>query len=127
MIVRLRAYFAWALIFAATALLTSSLGTAPAWAQLSQLAAKKSADAPIETPNWDALRVEERRDLLSRLSDEQVREIIIGQLDRAADAEGAQPDSSSMISGMQARAHMVRQPRPLMFLKNLKSTFKMKE
>ncbi len=125
MIFRLRAYFACALIFAAMALLTSSLGTAPVWAQVSPLAASKSTDASIETPNWDALRVEERRDLLSRLSDEQVREIIIGQLDRAANAEGAQPDDSSMISGMQARAHVVRERlgRLLGEVKNIPSAF----
>ncbi len=125
MIIRLRAYFACALIFAAMALLTSLLGTAPVWAQVSPLAASKSTDAPIETPNWDALRVEERRDLLSRLSDEQVRKIIIGQLDRASNADGAGPDDSSLISGIQERTHLVRERfgRLLGEVENIPSAF----
>ncbi len=125
MIIRPRTNFVLALICAALACFALSLGSAPVRAQLSPAAASKPAVVPIETPNWDALSVEERRDLLSRFSDEQVRQIIIGQLDRAVDADGAQPGDASMISGFQARTHLVRERlgRLLGEVRNIPSAF----
>ena len=56
----------------------------------------------------DDLTPQERRDLLARLSDSQVREVMIEFLDRMS-GNAANADSAGMISSFETRAHTVRE------------------
>lgn len=56
----------------------------------------------------DELTPAERRDLLARLSDSQVRQLMIEYLDRTSGAPGA-AGSAGMISDFETKAHMVRE------------------
>jgi small-conductance mechanosensitive channel len=98
-----------AVSIAASAMLILFFGLAPAAAQLAPGAVQGSASAPVETPDWSKLGNQERRDLLSRLSDEQVREIMVGQLQRAEPAARGASDEGSMITGFQDRVHLIRE------------------
>ena len=65
-------------------------------------------------PDWNTLSVDERRAMLSRLSDEQVRNMVAGQLDRSAREEKAAgrntaDDGTMMIGGFEAKAHIIRE------------------
>ena len=58
--------------------------------------------------DWAALTVAERRDLLARLSDKEVRALVGRQLDQAATAPQAASQPASMAGGIQAELHLVR-------------------
>lgn len=103
-----RSYFIIALFIALIGIQTWA-ATAPAVAQFAPVANNGASQGPTGAPGWDTLKVDERRALLSRLSDEQVREILVGQLDRSARAETVQRDGSLMVGGIQAEAHVIRE------------------
>ena len=58
-------------------------------AQLLPIAEKSAAQNQSGMPDWNALSVDERRAMLSRLNDEQVRQIVAGQLDNSAKEQNA--------------------------------------
>jgi moderate conductance mechanosensitive channel len=61
------------------------------------------AGTPIELPQ--NLTPEQTRDLLSRLSDEQVRTLLLSQLDKAAAATALAPRSSNMVFDLMQSMH----------------------
>ena len=83
------------------------LAASPAVSQLPPGALQATSAETVEAPAWDSLSPQERRDLLSRLSDEQVRAVLAAQLDRtAAEASTAE---TSMIGGFEERARRFRE------------------
>lgn len=86
----------------------------PGSAQLIPGTATATAPDKGAIPNWDKLSIEERRAMLSRLSDEQVRNIVASQLDKAAKTgkstnPNAPDDGMMMIGGFEAKAHVIRE------------------
>ena len=69
-------------------------------------APRAEAAKPVGLPQ--DLTPEQTRDLLSRLSDEQVRTLLLSQLDKAAAATASAPRSSNMVFDLMQSMHELR-------------------